>query len=209
VFVHDDGNVPNMEHITNDQYTSIDDNVIFTPVHVCKVLRGLKSSFSAGLDELPAIVLKTLSHQLSSPLSVIFQQSFQTGKLPDDWLKAKIRPIFKKGSRTDAANYRPISLTSVGCKAMERVIKDFLLDHLRTNNIITPSQHGFLAKKSTETQLLECVNDWTGSLNRHENVDVFYMDISKAFDVVSHPKLLYKLKMYKITGHFFNWIESF
>ena len=178
-------------------------------MHVSNVLRRLKASYAAGLDELPATVLKKLAQQISFPLSVIFQQSYETGTLPDDWSKAKIRPIFKNGSRTDAANYRPISLTSVCCKVMERVVKDFLSDHLRANNIITASQHGFLAKKSTETQLLECVNDWTGSLNRHENVDVFYMDISKAFDVVSHPKLLYKLKKYKITGKFFNWISAF
>lgn len=209
VFVLDDGNVPQMDHIMTDNYSEIND-VFFSKHAICSVLRSMKASSSTGLDDIPSVCLKNISEQLAVPLQSIFQDSFDTGVLPDDWLKAKVRPIYKKGgSRSAAANYRPISLTSVSCRVMERVLKGFLLDHLSKNNIITASQHGFMAKKSTETQLLECINDWTSSLDSQENTDVFYMDIAKAFDVVSHPKLLYKLKMYKITGKFYAWIDSF
>ena len=88
-------------------------------------------------------------------------------------------------------------------------MKGLLCNHLLTNKIISPSQHGFLSKKSTETQLLECVNDWTASLNRNDNTDIFYIDIAKAFDVVSHPKLLSKLAKYGISPKFLNWIKAF
>ena len=210
VFVDDNGTLPAMNAVDSTDFNNINDNICFTAANICKILRRLKIGSSPGLDGIPSVVLKYLSDSISSPLQVIFQQSFDSGVLPQEWLKAKIRPIFKNnGSRTNAATYRPISLTSICCKVMERILKGFLLDHLAENSIITPSQHGFLATKSTETQLLECVNDWTGSLNRQENVDVFYMDISKAFDVVSHPKLLHKLEKYKISGKFHGWISAF
>ena len=210
VFVDDDGHLPDMDHVVSDNITRINDDIVFTVPMISNVLTCLKSSSSAGLDDIPSICLKNVSNQLAVPLQSIFQDSFDTGSLPDDWLKAKIRPIFKNnGSRSTASNYRPVSLTSVCCKAMERVLKGYLLNHLVKNGIITAAQHGFLAKKSTETQLLECVNDWTASLDRKEAVDIFYMDIAKAFDVVSHPKLLHKLQKYKITGKFYQWIKSF
>ena len=207
VFIDDNGALPALIDINCN---NIPDDVCFSVGQISNVLHHLKSGSSPGMDGIPALFLKNLSVPLSVPLQVIFQQSFDQGVLPEDWLKAKIRPIYKNnGCRTNAVSYRPISLTSICCKVMERILKGFLLNHLSKNSIITPAQHGFLAKKSTETQLLECVNDWTGSLNRRENVDVFYMDISKAFDVVSHPKLLYKLKKYKIRGKFHNWITAF
>ena len=207
VFIDDNGHLPQMDSVNCDV---IDDNICITRSQIASVLRKLKPGSSAGLDGIPSVLLNKLGDHLAIPLQFIFQQSFDTGDLPNDWLKAKIRPIYKNnGNRSRASCYRPISLTSVCCKAMERVLKDFLLDHLAQNSIITASQHGFLSKKSTETQLLECINDWTGSLQLHENVDVFYMDISKAFDVVSHPKLLFKLEKYGIRGKFLSWIRAF
>ena len=79
---------------------------------------------------------------------------------------------------------------------MERVLKKYISAHLFSNKLISAYQHGFLAGKSTETQILECFNDWIRSLDNDKNVDVIYLDISKAFDTVSHEKLLYKRKKY-------------
>ena len=120
------------------------------------------------------------------------------------------RYIYKgKCSRSDPSSYRPISLTSVACKLLEFILKKYLSLHLFKNDLLTGQQHGFLSKKSTETQLLQCVNDWTKSLDCKNAVDVFYLDISKAFDTVSHPKLIRKIEKYGITGKFLNWIKNF
>jgi len=89
-------------------------------------------------------------------LSVVFNISLQSGLLPCIWKCAVITPVFKKGSPADPANYRPISLTCIACKLLESCIKDALLSYLMSHNIITRHQHGFLSKKSTSTQLLEC-----------------------------------------------------
>ena len=83
------------------------------------------------------------------------------------------------------------------------------MDHLDRNSLISKAQHGFLSGKSTQTQLLECINDWTKSIDNKESIDVFYLDISKAFDTVSHPKLLKKLKCFGISGYILNWITDF
>ena len=97
-----------------------------------------------------------------------------------------LRLFFKKGVSSEVVNYRPISLTYVFWKLLERIIHDKMLRYLSADGLISHHQHGFLAKHSTCTQLLETVNDWSiALLNRHV-VDVVYFDFAKAFDSVSH-----------------------
>ncbi len=124
---------------------------------------------------------------------------------------AIITPVYKgaKHRSTCPASYRPISLTCIACRILERVLKWRIMEHLESRNLLTSDQHGFRSKRSTETQLLECINDWTSALDSKESVDVFYLDISKAFDTVCHPKLLSKLPKYGIGGKLLRWITSF
>ena len=92
---------------------------------------------------------------------------------------------------------------------MESIIKDNILQYARKNNFITRQQHGFLARRSTTTQLLECINDWSLALAHRQSVDVTYIDFSRAFDSVVHSKLIYKLRSYGIAGNLLSWIEDF
>jgi len=117
--------------------------------------------------------------------------------------------VFKKGSPSDPSNYRPISLTCISCKLLESVIKESLLCHLLQHNIINKHQHGFLRRKSTATQLLECNLDWNIALNSRNSIDIIYLDYAKAFDSVVHQKLLAKLSCYGINGQLLTWIKSF
>ena len=82
-------------------------------------------------------------------------------QLHTSWLRAIIIPVFKKGSAAIATNYRPISLTCVASKIMERIVAKALLEHLVENDLLSSAQHGFLKGKSTCTNLLESYNDWT------------------------------------------------
>ena len=107
------------------------------------------------------------------------------------------------------ANYRPISLTSVVCKVMEKIILDSLLDFLRLHGLLSGHQHGFLARRSTCSQLLECLNDWTLAADRYKKTDIIYIDFAKAFDKVSHSKLLTKLSGYGIKSQVLRWITDF
>jgi len=109
-------------------------------------------------------------------------------------------PLFKKGSRYDPANYRPIALTATMCKLMESVIKDQLLGFLLLKGIINKNQHGFISNHSTGTNLLVFTHDWLVSLNSSHTTDIIYIDFSRAFDSIVHNKLLNKLYSYGITG---------
>ena len=101
--------------------------------------------------------------------------------------------IFKSGSKSKSENYRPISLTSVPGKIMERLIRDKIVDHMKQNQLFSKSQHGFLAGRSCTTQLLEFLEDITTALDQGDDVDVIYLDFCKAFDKVPHKQLLKKL----------------
>jgi len=84
------------------------------------------------------------------------------------------------------SNYRPISLTCVLCKILERIVVGRIVDHLHYNNILHSAQHGFLKSRSTCTNLLESLNDWSIIVQSRQQVAIVYIDFSKAFDVVSH-----------------------
>ena len=152
---------------------------------------------------------KQLADVLCWPLSFVFDASFKAGVLPACWLDAIVTPVFKKGATSKPENYRPISLTCVCCRIMERVINYDMLDFLRSKGIITQAQHGFLRKHSTTSNLLESIRDWSIALNRRQSVDVIYIDFRKAFDSVSHPKLIIKLVSAGISGNLLNWIKAF
>ena len=131
------------------------------------------------------------------------------GKLPNDWKRAFVAPIFKKGSRTNPSNYRPISLTCICCKLLEHIISSAISTQANHYNIICKQQHGFRKNHSCETQLLETVNDLALSLNAGEHTDFILLDFSKAFDKVSHTCLLHKLRHYGISGELLRWIRDF
>ena len=107
------------------------------------------------------------------------------------------------------ANYRPISLTCVACKLMERVIAKRIYVHLAENNLLSQAEHGFVSGHSTCTNLVECLNDWTLTVQNKKTVTVAYIDFTRAFDSVSHNKLLAKLYTYGIRGDVLLWLEHY
>ena len=103
---------------------------------------------STGPDNIPAKFLKETAVQIAPALSLIFQASIDQGILPSDWKEANVVPIHKKGSRFTAANYRPVSLTSICCKILEHIIYSSLITHLDEYNALTDCQHGFHKRRS-------------------------------------------------------------
>ena len=169
---------------------------------------NLKQSSSAGPDGITSRFLQMFKCNLSLPLCIIYNKSLYSGDVPDDWRKANITPIFKKGSKSESSNYRPISLTSVPCKMLESLIKDAVMEHLILNNLITDSQHGFMKKRSCLTNLLQFFEYVTCSIDNNIPVDAIYLDFSKAFDKVPHQRLLYKLKSNHVDGNILRWIAE-
>ena len=95
-------------------------------------------------------------------------------------------PIFKKGEKYKPYNYRPVSLTCICCKLLEHVVVRNIMTHLETNQILYDWQHGFRAKKSTETQLVTLIHELSKKLDQKKQTDIVVLDFSEAFDKVSH-----------------------
>ena len=185
------------------------DNVEISEDIVRQKLSRLNCTSSQGPDSIHPRVLKEAAEHLARPLSVIFRKTISTGCLPSDWKLGQVVPIFKKGDRHDPGNYRPISLTSIPCKILESIIKDQLMCHLESNELLSKDQHGFRSRRSCTSQLLEVIDEWSISFEEGKPVDVLYLDFKKAFDSVPHQRLLSKLETYSITGHLRCWISSF
>ena len=174
-----------------------------------KLLANLTHGKSAGPDGIPPQILSVAAKELALPLTLLFQLSIDTGQLPLEWKKANVSPIHKKGSRTMPNNYRPVSLTSVVCKVLEKIVRKAVMKHLDENKIITKDQHGFMTGRSCSTQLLDAIDIWTEILEDGGSIDVIYTDFQKAFDSVPHNRLAEKVAACGIRGHLLDWIKDF
>ena len=92
------------------------------------------------------------------PLKILFRRSMEAGTIPDEWRLAEVTPIFKKGSKADPANYRPVSLTVIIGKMMERLVKDAMMRHVESQGLLCDAQHGFRSGRSPQTNLIEFLN---------------------------------------------------
>jgi hypothetical protein len=195
--------VPSAVHVDND-LTSIK----VTEGQVLNCIENLKVNKTPGPDKISPRVLKEAKNSFVKPLTDLFNISLQTGTLPDQWKQANVTPIFKKGSKSQPSNYRPISLTSIVCKMLESLIRDKLVNHLEENGILRDTQHGFRNRRSCLTNLLDFLHDILNKYDENKAVDVIYLDFQKAFDKVPHKRLIIKLKAHGIRGDVLRWIEN-
>ena len=157
---------------------------------VLNLLRKLNAHKSMGPDELHPRVLRELLNVVVKPLSIILRQSWLTGDVPADWRVANVMPIFTKDRKDDPGSYRSISLTSVPGKVMEQIISGTIMDQLKVNQGIRPSQHGFTNGRSCLTNLISFYDKVTHLVDGGKAVNVVYLDFSKAFDTVPHNILV-------------------
>jgi hypothetical protein len=176
---------------------------------VLKKLLNLNSSKSPGPDNIHPRVLKEIGKEICTPLTMLFNNSIEMAKIPDEWKLADVTAVHKKGEKSLSENYRPISLTSIVCKLEESIIRDRLIEHLKVNRLLSNKQFGFLKGRSATLQLLNVLDDWTKILDSGDLIDVIYTDFQKAFDSVPHRRLLLKIKSYGIDKNILKWIESF
>lgn len=179
-----------------------------TRSEVIKKLKELKIHKSPGPDEIHPRLLKELSKELGEPLQQLFNTSLSNGRLPNIWKRATVSAIFKKGSKKNPTNYRPVSLTCILCKVLESIVRDRLMSHVIENNLLSINQFGFVKGRSIYLQLLKVMNDWTSILDRGNELDVIYLDIKKAFDTVPYRRLMLKLESYGLGKNVLQWLEA-
>ena len=205
VFTHEDPNIP--ASVVRSDCPDMPD-IEITAEQICTIIKCLKKDSAGGPDGINPQVLIETAEEICVPLKFIFQKSLDTGMVPHDWRTANITPVFKKGSKSEPGNYRPISLTSSICKVMERVLKGGIINHLDKNNLIRPSQHGFMHQKSCTTNLIEFFENVTKSIDESHAIDILYFDFAKAFDKVPHQRLLQKLKCLRLNENVVTWIAN-
>ena len=206
VFVHeDDKPLPTFKADYKTKLT----NVNITTDDMLKRLKSLKVTKSSGPDGVSPKLLYENADQLAYPLKKLFDATMLSGKIPKKWKIAEVKPIFKKGDKRTAGNYRPVSLTSIVCKIFETFIRDALCSHLTSNELLSPYQYGFCKGRSCATQLLATLSNWLKNLDENIPVDAIYLDFQKAFDTVPHKRLIHKLPGYGIEDNVLNWIKDF
>nr|VZI27106.1 unnamed protein product [Spirometra erinaceieuropaei] len=162
------------------------DSILFPTAVIERVLQNLKEAKSSGPDNIPAKFLKKLANEFFKPLAHIFRSS-------SEWKTANIFPIHKGGARTNANNYWAVSLTCICCKIMEAIVKIATVKFLEQGDLLSDLQHSFRQNRSCLSSLLLSAEQWTRALDEDVRVDVIYTDFKKAFDSVSHKRLVYKL----------------
>ena len=200
-----EGESPTLEKKTNKTIT----NISITDCQVRDEIRKLNVSKSCGPDEIHPRLLIELVDIVCKPIALLLNKSMETGKLPDDWKRAHVSPIYKKGAKSRAENYRPISLTSVICKIMEKFVKKSVMNHIVDTGTLSTKQYGFINGRSTTTQLLKYFDECINNVINGDVVDSIYLDYAKAFDTVPHQRLINKIDSYGIKGKVKAWIKEF
>ena len=149
-------------------------------------------SHSKGYDGISTEYLKLINKDISKCLTLIINQSLNSGIFPDKLKIAKVTPIYKKGDKQIISNYRPISVLPVISKIFETVIHEQLSEYFVTNNLFSPQQYGFRKNSHTELAALELLDRLLIQLDSRKIPINFYIDLSKAFDSLRHDILLQK-----------------
>lgn len=206
VFTSDDGNI-----VSSNGHTSLPriDDIEVTESGIFSLLLNLDVRKSAGPDLIPNAFLKRYAEWITGYLQVIFTKSLATASVPDDWKTARVIPIHKSGNKQSLTNYRPISLTCTACKLLEHIISKHISSFLQDHSVLTDKQYGFRRGFSTTSQLVEFSHDLSLAINKQSQVDVIFLDFCKAFDKVSHPKLLTKLNFILKNETLIAWIRDY
>ena len=187
----------------------ISKDIQITKPGILKLLLNINPKKADGPDGIPGRFLKMCAHELVDVYQILFQASLDQGTVPSDWKEADVMPLFKKGDKTNAGNYRPISLTSLSCKLLEHVVHTNIISFLEEFHILDDAQHGFRKNRSCVSQLIAVVKDYADCLKNKKQIDAILLDLSKAFDKVDLNGLILKLEHLGIRNSLLSWTKSF
>ena len=159
----------------------------------------LKPGKATGPYSISVGILKLLKSVLSTPLQILFNNSYLSGNVPNALKLSNVIPVFKKGSQTSLSNYRPISLLSIFHKLLERLMYNRLVSFLDKHHVLFEKQFGFRSKHSTDHAILSIVDKIQKAIEERNYSCGIFLDLSKAFDTVNHKILLGKLDHYGIS----------
>ncbi|CAB3994070.1 Hypothetical predicted protein [Paramuricea clavata] len=191
----------------NDEPNIEELEITLSELEVFSALRALDPDKALGPDGIPSRILKETAQQIAPSLTLLFNKSINSGVVPDEWKLANVVPVYKRGEKEDVQNYRPISLLCIVSKLLERCVLKHIWEHLRV--ILNECQHGFVPGKSCTSQLIGVLDKIGRLLDRGEQIDVIYLDMSKAFDRVNHEILIEKLRHLGFKTNLLRWFKSY
>lgn len=164
-------------------------------------------SYCPGPDGIPSCIFKKCGTSLVAPLVAIFNKSLQSQQFPSAWKMSYMRPVFKKGDKTDVLNYRGITSLSAGAKCLETIVNKVMFSSC--SSYISESQHGFYPRRSVESNLVDFTSTCISTMDDGAQTDAVYTDIKAAFDTVNHDILLAKLLRLGVSARMCNWLQSY
>ena len=176
---------------------------------VLEQLLSLKVNKAIGLDNISARLLKCGAQSISLSITKLINLSIRSGKFPGIWKCSKVTALFKSGDRTNATNYRPISILPTLSKILERVIHSQLYEHLASNSLLSNKQFGFRSKRSTATALTGFADEVLLNMERGNICGAVFLDLTKAFDTVDHGILMSKLSSVGVSPRSLEWFASY
>ena len=188
---------------TQFQFSNVDENVIR------KIIKKLKPKTSSGKDSINNKMIKYLETEITPFLTLIINQSFNTGIFPEALKISKVLPIYKKDNPELFGNYRPVSILPSMSKVFERVIHDQLYEYFSSNKMFYDNQYGFRNGHSTELAAIEILDRIIRAMDRKEIPINVFLDLSKAFDTLDHNVLIKKLEYYGVSGTSLNLMLNY
>ena len=179
------------------------------PIEVMEELEKLQNKSSQDIDGISGKLLKNISIEIAPPLSYIFNLSFEKGEFPSSWKTSRTIPLHKKGPKTNPSNYRPVGMIKGFSKVQEKLVHKRLLSFLDKFGFFNKNQFGFLPNRNVFQAITKLLNFIFSGLNKDESVLLIMLDISKAYDCISHEILLKKLENAGIRGESLKWFKSY
>ena len=203
-------------NVSTDHRNYLDNNYLHScylnptyPAEVFNIINSFKNKTTSNTSIIPIQILKSISHIIDLPLSIIINKSFISGIFPDNLKLSRVIPIFKSGEKDDMNNYRPISLLPNFSKIFEKIIYRRMLNYIERNNILNSCQYGFRKNLSTSHALLDQFQYLYDSLDDGNFVFSVFLDFRKAFDSLDHNILFSKLQHYGFRGTVLSLIKSY
>ena len=167
-------------------------------LEVLKHLKGLKWKKAVGIDEIPNCLLKDGAELIAAPLAYVINLSLKTGIVPSDFKLGKVVPLYKSGQHNILDNYRPITILPAASKILEKCVHSQLLSYLEEHKLLSVNQFGFRRNRSTELANILFVDNIRKAMDSGHMTGALYIDLSKAFDTISHSAILSKLDEYGV-----------